>query len=336
MPAHRRTTRPSSERGQILLIVAAGMALFLLIAGLVIDGGLGYRERRLSQNVSDLAAMAGTRIVADYWLEGGTVTGPDVHAAINASVIANGCEDSEGCVWEAMYVRPNPDGSTTEVDVAPVLNGGAVPLTAQGVRVTTDSDIDTFFMTIVGIDEIEVSTNATAMTSQLPEGAPSGILLPIGVFDSPYEPGSSYTLTEGSHGPGNFGWLSWSGSPSANVLAASVCVPDNPEYTFPVWIEGATGVMNKREVRDCFDAYIANRTVVLVPIWSQTNNGGGANLDYEVIGLAAFILESYDQHAVSVTGSFQGFYSLPSIPAGYGAPPCTSCGEITQFIGLVR
>jgi hypothetical protein len=113
-------------------------------------------------------------------------------------------------------------------------------------------------------------------------------------------------------------------------------MPDNPEYTFPVWIEGATGVMNKSEVRDCFDAYIANQTTVLVPIWSQTNNGGGSHLDYEVIGLAAFILEDYDRHAVSVTGRFQRFYSLPSIPAGYGAPPCANCGEITQFIGLVR
>jgi hypothetical protein len=336
MRRNHPTPRQSSERGQVLFIVAAGMAVFLLIAGLVIDGGLGYRERRLSQNVSDLAAVAGTRIVADFWLDGGTATGSDVFDAINASVLANDCDGAEGCSWTAMYVRPNPDGSTTEVDVAPVLDAGTIPLSAQGVRVTTSSDVDTFFMRIVGIDQIDVATTATALTSQLPEGSPPGVLLPIGVFDSQYETGSSYTLTEGEHGPGNFGWLTWFGSPDANALAGSVCMPDNPEYTFPVWIEGATGVMNKSEVRDCFDAYIANQTTVLVPIWSQTNNGGGSHLDYEVIGLAAFILEDYDRHAVSVTGRFQRFYSLPSIPAGYGAPPCANCGEITQFIGLVR
>jgi len=332
-----------NERGQVLLIVAGGMVAFLLIAGLVIDAGIGFREKRTAQNVSDLSAMAGTKVVADYYLDGPTVDGADVYAAVDSSTAANGCTVVKDCSWSAEYVKPAGGGGTTEADLGPVANGGAIPSGAQGVRVVTDDSVETFFMQLVGIDNMDVSAAGTALTSQLIDGSPGSVLLPIGVFDSPYQPGTVYELTEGSHGPGNFGWLSWTGSPSADVMAESVCTPNNPAYTFPAWIEGATGVMNKRQARDCLDGYIARGDTVLVPVWSQTNNGGGSHLDYEVVGLAAFVLTDYDQHAVNVNGRFVEFFALPSIPAGYGAPPCNpvtapvgTCNNVTNFIGLTR
>ncbi len=50
------------------------------------------------------------------------------------------------------------------------------------------------------------------MTSGILNEAPSGILLPITTFDSDYQAGIEYELTEGTHGPGNFGFLTWSGA----------------------------------------------------------------------------------------------------------------------------
>ena len=115
-------------------------------------------------------------------------------------------------------------------------------------------------------------------------------------------------------------------------------LPDN-QRSFPTWFSGATGVMKSSGARACLDRYIT--TTLYVPIWRQTNTAGGSNLEYEVTGVAAFVLTGYDRHAVSVSGNFVEFYSYPSVPAGYGVLPCTTttdptCNERTNFIGLVN
>jgi hypothetical protein len=325
------------EKGQVLLIVAGGMVVFLLIAGLVVDTGIGFRERREAQNISDLASLAGTREIARSYLDPSAgVDGADVYDAVEASVERNGCTGS--CTWTAEYVRPNGTGVTQ--DLGEVVDGGAIPAGAQGVRVETERNPETMFMQVVGIEELDIDAGGTAMTSRL-EDPPAGILLPIGVFDADYQAGNEYTLTEGTHGPGNFGWMSWFGSPSSTVLVDSLCEPDNPAFSFPTWFSGATGVMNSSGARACLDGYIADQTVVYVPVWKQTNGRGGSNLQYEITGVAAWILTGYDQHAVEVSGEFVEFYSYPTVPAGFGAPPCTAttdpdCDERTNFIGLVN
>jgi hypothetical protein len=332
----RSHQEPSGQRGQILPIAVGGMITLLLIAGLVIDSGVAFHERRTSQNISDLAAMAGTRVIAHYYLDPSAgVTGSDVYDALSDSVRNNGC--GTPCGWTAHYVRPNGTGVTE--DLGEVTAASTIPAGTQGVRVVTDRHPRTYFMPLIGVNQLDVAAEATALTSQL-DDPPPGILLPIGIFDADYQVGQDYTLTEGEEGPGNFGWLSWFGSPSSPVLVESLCNPNNPAFTFPAWFDGATGVMNSSGARACLDGYIANQTVVYVPIWEQTNDAGGSNLQYEVVGVAAFVLTGYDQHAVTVTGNFVEFYSYPSVPAGYGEPPCSAttdpnCNERTNFIGLV-
>jgi Putative Flp pilus-assembly TadE/G-like len=324
----------SSESGQILIMVSGGLLVLLLVAGLVIDLGLGFRERRSLQNTADLAAMAGTKVIADHYLDGGR-TGDQVFDAVQTSLTANDC--AADCEWTGVYVRPSGTPGT-ETDLGPLVDGGGIPSGAQGVRITADTSSDTFFMRVVGIDEVAVGTEATAMTSSLLDEAPAGVLLPITTFDSDYQPGIEYELTEGEEGPGNFGWLTWNGDNNAPTLAASICFPDNPAMQWPVWIEGAPGNMNAHDVRACLDSWLGE--TVLIPVFSQTNDRGGSNLEYEIVGLAAFVLTDYDQHAVTVNGYFVEFYALPGVPAGYGRPPCLSsnpaCTSRTNFIGLTR
>jgi hypothetical protein len=333
----QRSRQAGAERGQVLPLVAGAMLAFLLVAGLVIDTGVAFRERRIAQNTADLAAMAGTRMIAQLYLDpGASIDGSDVYRAIEESVELNGC--TAPCTWTAEYVQP--DGPRATRSLGDVTNAGGVPAGAQGVTVTADRRPGTFFIRVIGINEWEVSAPATALTSQLSD-PPPGILLPIGVFDADYEVGRDYTLTEGDQGPGNFGWISWFGSPSSTVLAESLCNPNNPPFSFPTWFESGTGVMNSSNARDCLDGYIANQTVVYVPLWQQTNSRPGSNLQYEIIGVAAFVLTGYDRHAVQVEGRFVEFYAYPSVPAGYGRPPCSatvdpSCSERTNFIGLVE
>jgi Flp pilus assembly protein TadG len=334
----KRITARRDERGQILLIAAAGMFVFIALVGLVIDTGVAFRERRNIQNAADLSSLAGTKVIADHYLDGGR-TGTDVYDAITESLAANGCSVANDCTWTAVYVRPNSTITGSEVDLGDVTTTAPIPPNTQGVRVTTHSTPDTFFMRAVGISEVDVETPATAMTSSLLNEAPSGVLLPIAAFDSDYEVGVEYELTAGEEGPGNFGWLDWDGgSPNEPELANSICFPDNPAMTFAVWIDGSTGKKNGSAVRDCLTKWLG--TTVLIPIWGQTNNHGGNNLEYEIITLAAFTLTDFDQHANSVNGYFVEFYALPSVPAGYGRPPCVptdpTCNTRTNFIGLTR
>lgn len=333
----RRKRARDGERGQVLPLMAGGLVALLVLVGLVIDTGVAFKERRTAQNTSDLASMAGTRLIADWHMNpASTLTGGDVWTAIDSSAAINGCADP--CTWTATYTKPNGLHAITEL--GPVTDSGPIPPTAQGVKVTTNRSPGTYFIRLIGQDNWAVGASAVAQSSTL-STPPPGILLPIGVFDSDYQVGQVYTLTAGSHGPGNFGWLSWEGSPSETVLGASICDPDNPAFDFPFWFDGSTGVKNSSEIRDCIDGYIANQTVVYVPVWVQTNDRGGSNLQYEITGVAAFVLTHYDQHAVEVQGRFVEFYSYPGVPAGFGPPPCSAttdpnCDERTNFIGLVQ
>ena len=323
------------ERGQVLLIVASGILLFISLVGLVIDTGVGFRERRDLQNASDLAAMAGTKVIADHYLDGGR-TGTQVYAAIGEPGRQRVC----GCRWLRLDGRvraADPGATGSEIPLGAVKRG-RLPAGAQGVRVDAESTPATFFMRVVGIDEIAVAADATAMTSSLLNEVPAGVLLPIAAFDSDYQADVEYELTAGEEGPGNFGWLTWRGSPNAPTLEHSLCHPDNDAMTFPVWVQGDTGVTNSSGVRDCMTSWLGS--TVLIPIWGQTNNAGGSNLNYEVITLGAFVLTDFDQHANKVKGHFVEFYALPGVPAGYGStalpadrPKLLDAGEL---LGLTR
>ncbi len=218
---------------------AGGLIALLVMAGLVIDTGIAFKERRQAQNTADLAAMAGTRAVAMKYLDPGTVvTGATVYNAIDAAVKSNGCSDP--CTWTAEYVRPigNPSAGTWE-SLGDVTSGGDVPGAAQGVSVGSERRPSTFFLRVIGRDEWDVGAVATGMTSQLPNTPPPGILLPIGIYDADYETGREYTLTAGDEGPGNFGWISWiDGVQDAVHLADWICNPNNPAFTFPAWFTG--------------------------------------------------------------------------------------------------
>src|SRR5262245_7662437 len=100
----------------------------MLAVGLVIDTGLAFVVRRDAQNIGDLASLAGTKVVADHYTDGGR-TGPQVYAAVQASASDNGCVTP--CTWEAEYVAAPATSGADESVLGPVVNGGTIPLTAQ-------------------------------------------------------------------------------------------------------------------------------------------------------------------------------------------------------------
>ncbi len=203
----------SGERGQALALFGGGLAALLLVAGLVLDGGLAFVNRREAQNAADLAALAGTQAVADFHVEG-VGTGATVYRAIDEAARANGCtpDGSVPCTWTARYVRPTT-GYETEVVGTGVRPEGIIPPTAQGVEVTIARAPGAFFLRIIGQADWDISASATAVTSRL-DGIGEGIMLPVAFDpgrDLTYEKGKlkNYIFSEDKDGPGNFSWLSW-------------------------------------------------------------------------------------------------------------------------------
>ena len=324
-------SRSDDPRGQILVIVAGGLVILLLAVGLVIDTGLSFIVRRDAQNIGDLASLAGTKVVADHYVDGGR-TGADVYAAVQASAVENGC--ATPCTWEAQYVAAPPVAGADEPALGQVVNGGTIPVTTQGVEVTVDRPSPTQFMRIIGIDVVAVETSATALTARLPT-LPAGVLLPVAMSPpTAMVPGEVYNITDGMDGPGNFGWLSWTGDNAANILSNSVCNPDNPEITVPLYVPGNPGKKNRADLRDCLQDYIDNGTTILIPIWDGTHPGNGNNAQYRIIGFAAMVLTHISQPAVdNIQGAFIEFYPLPTVPAGFSPP---GANDTTYFLGLIR
>lgn len=326
---NRRNDHP---RGQVVIITAAGMIVFILAVGLVIDTGIGFMTRRDAQNIADLSAMAGTKVVADNYVDGGR-SGTQVYNAVDGASQLNGC--AADCTWTATYVAPAAAAGGTEQDLGSVTSGGTIPGAAQGVRVNVQRSPSTFFMRVAGLNTVDVATAATALTAKSTQ-APPGILLPIAMSPpDDLEYGTVYDITDGMNGPGNFGWLSWDGSNDANGLAASVCNPDNPEITVPFNIPGNPGKKNRADMRQCLQDYIDNGTTVLIPIWDGVDPGNGNGATYRIIGFAAFKLTYRSQPAIdNLRGVFQEFYPLATVPAGFGTQP--TAGDPSYYLGLIR
>ena len=332
----------NGERGQAIVLFALTLVAVLLFTGLAFDGGYAFVNRRDAQNAADLASLAGTRVVADYYTSDPGLTGADVYSAVASSVQQNCRATGTPCSgWTGEYV------DKTLAPIAALSASGGIPGGAQGIQVTTTKEPRTFFLNLPPVDQTHwsIAATATALTAEA-TGLPPGQVLPIAANPPhAYVPGQEVVLTDGSNGPGNFGWLYWSTPPSETNLATSLCTPNNPYLQFPTLISGDPGKKNGSSVRACLQHWVNTGATVYIPLWqpgplappdqSCVTGGQGNNFNYCVTGLAAFVLTGFDQPAVDqITARFIQFSALPSVPAGYGGPPAP--GDTSYFLGLVR
>jgi hypothetical protein len=205
----------------------------------------------------------------------------------------------------------------------------------------------TFFLGVAGQTSWNVGAAATAVTARV-AALPPGQLLPIGTNPpQPFNPGQIYTLTETansggggspSFGPGNFGWLSWTGSNAAGTLATSLCTPNNPQFTMPYIFPGDPGASNASDVRACLDMWVTAGTTVLIPIVSGCDPCNGNGAAFTVSGVAAFVLTGYSSSGPainSLAGRFVEYYNLPTVAGGLSSQ-APQPGDPTSFLGIIR
>ena len=320
-----------NERGQILVIVAGGVITLLLLAGLVLDGGIAFLNQRDGQNAADTASMAGARLIAEHYTDPlVSYTSAEVYAGVQATVEANGCLTAgTPCNWDADYVN------TSYASIGTLGSSGTIPTGAVGVRVHVNRQPGTFLARLAQIQSWNIDTHAIAVGVQ-PATAPPGQLLPIALKQNtgdPYVPGQVYDLTDGKDIPGGFGYISWDGSNDPNSLADSICTPDNPAFTMPATFPGDPGKSNSSGVRACLDQWINNGQTILIPIYS-TVVGPGNNAVYTIVGVAAFVMTSKAQPAVdNIQGYFVEYYPYTTVPGG-GVVPTE--GSTTVLLSIAQ
>jgi len=345
--------RTGPDHGQILVIFTLMLVVMILVAGLVVDGGSAFLNRRDTQNSADIGALAGTKRLADYYVHATAFTASDnAYTAIATRMTQNGCTATSNCTWTAHYIGPRTGATFQDLGLVGqtdfVVPGAVSGQQAMGIKVDVAKVARTYFLGVIGQSNWNINTSATAISGQ-PNGAPAGQILPIALVNPPtMDEGSIYALTNGSNGPGNFGWLSWTGANSAGSLATSLCTPDNPAFTLPAQFPGDPGTTNAIDVRNCLQHWVLNQQTVLIPIVLPSNDpnapagcntgGNGNNFHYCIVALAAFVIVSYSQPAVDqINGRFVGTipYSIgDSVPGGLTGPPAPNSGF--YFMGLAQ
>lgn len=358
------------QRGQILVVVAGGMIGLLAIAALVFEGGTLVLNRRDAQNASDLASLAGAKVVADELTDpDANLRRRDVFNAIRDSLEVNHCEAGVGtrCTWTANFVSAGigPGSAVSS-------SGSSIPSGTIGVRVRVTREPGTILGRIFNMRTWEVSTEGTAVAAK-PTSIPTSVVLPIAVcgwtdgeedddddderFDCArasrsddnhvgFVPGQIYDLADTKDAPGGFGWLSWDGSSSSGVLAARICSPQNPSFTLDdpydsptgggeTWFPADPGTSNSSSIRACLQRWIDSQATVLLPIYDVVT-GGGTGARYHLTGVAAFIIVSQGQPAIdSIQGYFVEYYNFTDVTGGPGTLP-PGPGDISYALSLVR
>jgi Flp pilus assembly protein TadG len=172
----------AASEGQVLVLVAIGIAVLLGISGLAIDVGRVMAERRHLQKAADAAALAACQSLKD-----GAVA--DVAAAVTrarsvASVNIEGSPSGTVGVMADPAVYEDQDGSGF-LDADELVSG--VVVTGTSVRVAISGDVESTVARVIGIQTLGVGARARCVLEQEP-----ALPLVARRYDGPPGPGGSF------------------------------------------------------------------------------------------------------------------------------------------------
>lgn len=160
------------DRGQVLVVFALGVAGLLAAAGVAIDVGRFYSERRFLQNAADAAALA----AANALIRGESYV--DAEAEARSSLARNFLGDPNGIVASLPPVTPEYESGHAG-DAAYLSNG--IVISGGDVRVAVANSINYTFGRAVGLDRAPIGARARVKLE--------GQLLPIAVRHYVNSPG---------------------------------------------------------------------------------------------------------------------------------------------------
>ena len=150
---------------------------------------------------------------------------------------------------------------------------------------------------------------------------------------------------------GNFGWLTWRGSPRRQALVTSLTPPGNsaayvnPDFrrdripSIGDWVQGKPGLANSRQVRNALNDLKAIQ--IKVPVWDRVR-GRGFNVHYRIFSFALIHITDFRlPRDRRITARFLGFVTCgdqnfaPTVNAGGDQSitlpdPLTLVGAVTD------
>ncbi len=163
---HRRihTTRPAGERGQVLVVFAVSIFLFIAMCAVVVDVAWYSANVLRMQRAADAAALAGV-----VYLPGNL---PSAVSAARSEALKNGYTNGSGGVSVSAGLDPN---------------------NSRSLRVTLSAQVPTFFMRVFGMSSITGTTNSKAeYVLPVPMGSPDNY---YGVFGTLRTPAGGTNVT---------------------------------------------------------------------------------------------------------------------------------------------
>jgi Flp pilus assembly protein TadG len=267
------------EQGQVLVLAAIGMVAMCGMAGFALDVGVWFQAHRKQQAIADAAALAAAGVLP-----------------------------------------ANTSQATTDAQAYAVKNGGSassVSFTTQyladdTITVQATRTVPSYFLKTVGIDSTVVKATAVARAETLGSArgtAPFGIINTQPELAGPGCPcfGGPTVLTVNKVGPGGFGIIDIDGSSgpaSPSTLAQWIVNGCNCSTAAPVWLYSDPGArFNSSQVQGAMNQMIGH--TLLFPVY-DTVQGNGANMQYHVLGFAAFNMTSFSLRGSSgtISGSF--------------------------------
>ncbi|MBI5305617.1 MAG: VWA domain-containing protein [Chloroflexi bacterium] len=377
-----------NERGQSGIFLALALVGVIAFVALVVDGGNAYNQRRQVQNAVDAAAFAGAEVLARPTLENRT---PVVYTSvINQRILdyarRNGINLAAGSARPTDVVKPyyllrGPQGTLTpapfsKYDKVEYGNNGQlqIPTTGEsvvGIQVVADKRFDTFFAGVIGWREMQVGSAAKSYITCGICSISSG-LWPVAMknttFDtngdgvSDLEFGREVQIWEKEmEGRGHFEYLHWRGEGvntpelESNMSAYLNGTADSGRWGYGDWVPGTPGAKMASGVKDEWIAAIGRS--VTVPVYDSTR-GGGANLEYHIIGFARLKItevcvskndqtsgcdikdasDSYIEGIFERWESPQGDGGCPDfgVCTGKERPPVTSTPTSRSIVGVVK
>ena len=170
MNAHPSTQASRRQDGQILVVVAGGMVLFLAIVALVVDLGFVFMLRRQEQNAADPGAIAAARYIP-------SADRPAMWAAACFYASQNGFTPRRSDNNASCVAGLPADDSTLTVNWPPSRAAAEYAGDRGYVEVTITRPHKSFFAGIVGLPTITVATAAVAANDTGAAGSSSLIAL---------------------------------------------------------------------------------------------------------------------------------------------------------------
>ena len=303
-----------------MVLIALLLVVLLALAGIVIDLGALFQERRELRNAADAAVLA---------------------IAEDCGTGAQPCDTDTAFGTAGFYANANVE------DGAAGITSLDLDLDAQSVRVVTHAvdpesgqqGVEVSFMKILGFDRMTVNAPAAAIWGHPRSGGGIPITYELCEFEktgldntvilSFHDPQDRDVEEDpdcaagpaGSDAPGAFGWL--------EPIEKKTCWV---ELSIDSWDNGPTvgvgvGGPTFCTAQEIYDAIY--RKIVMVPLYSDVR-GEGSNTEYYVVGFGGFFVEMY---RLGNSGDPQG--PLYRMPEDFVCPdgPSEAClvGHFTEF-----